>query len=161
MRRRTKDGNPVLNSCIALSGLDNESILLCGFTSTKVDDSGHVFVAKCCLEALIETDEEAAMEVVLMWKRQEDGKMDCSVACVLVVDVVSLKRPLLKALGRKEAEVKEEEVDCSSACVRLFVTWWIPRRGIERCQKWRCGADSVLSRTRERFLPLIRMTNSQ
>ena len=52
--------------------------------------------------------------------------MDCSAACVLVVDVASLKRPLLEALGRKQAE-EEESGLLLLACVRV-VAWWIPRK---------------------------------
>ena len=78
-------------------------------------------VVKCCSKAL----EEAAMEVVSM---QKDKRMDCSAAFVLAIEA-SLKRPLLEALGRKEEEAKEEEVDCScSLCPVARKPWQIPRK---------------------------------
>ena len=81
---------------------------------------------KCCLKALIDTDEEVVIRVASMQK--EDGKMDCFAAFVLAVGIVSLKRPLLEALGRKE--VKEKEVDCACSLCPV-VCWQIPQMGLK------------------------------
>ena len=55
---------------------------------------------------------------------QKDKRMDCFVAFVLVIEV-SLKRPLLEALGRKE---EEAEVDCSLQPVSVLF--------VSRSRKW-------------------------